>query len=343
MNNKIIITGISGQDGSLLANFLIKKKYKVIGILRNLNKDQYKNTEILKIKKKITFIKCNLSNKKKISLLIKKIKPFMFFNFAGVSSLEESAKKPVYTNEVNSTAVINILESIRLYSKRTKFFQASSFLLFKTKKKKFNENSNFNPSSPYAISKLSSFFFIKYYRNKYNLFATNGFFSNHESIFRRNIYVTKKIIQWFVKYKIKKNYVTPLYLGNIYTKKDWGDAEDYVKLSYKIMKQKTPDDFIICTGKNITLKHFINIVAKELNINIKWSNTKTLNEVCIDKKKIIIKIKKKLFKFDEFDGIMGNNKKTKKILNWNPASNIKLLIKKMIKFELNQLTYRDTN
>jgi GDPmannose 4,6-dehydratase len=345
MNNKIIITGISGQDGSLLANFLLKKKYKIFGIIRNLKKNKFNNINLLKIKKKITFIKCQLSEYKKMSSLIQKIKPIMFFNFAGVSSLEKSFKKPIYTNTINSTAVINILESIKTHSKKTKFFQASTSHLFKIDKKKINENSEFNPTSPYAIAKLSSFFFTKYYRNKYNLFATNGFFFNHESIFRENIYVTKKIIEWLVKYKIKKKYIHPLYLGNIYIKKDWGDAEDYVKLSYKILKQKKPDDFIICTGKNYTLKHFINVTAQNLSIDIKWLNVKTANEVAVDKKTktILIKIKKKLFRIDDFNNVIGDNFKAKKIFNWEPVNNINFLIKKMIKHEMNKYKTYEKN
>lgn len=337
MNKKVIITGIAGQDGSYLANFLLKKKYKIFGIIKNLKKNQFNNLKILKIKKKIKFIKCNLLEYKKISLIIKKIKPVMIFNFAGISTLQESCKDSMYTNAVNNTAVINILESIKLYSKKTKFFQASSSQLFKVSKYKINENSNFDPNSPYAIAKLSAYFFIKYYRNNYNIFAANGFFFNHESPLRGDYFITKKIIKKLVEYKLfKKRRTSPLYLGNLYSKKDWGDAEDYVKLSYKILSASKADDFIISTGKSYMVKDFVNLTAKNLKINIKWLKTKTFNEIGVDydNNQILVKIKKNLIRKNDMNYSKGNNIKARTLLKWKPTSNINFLIRKMINHEI---------
>lgn len=345
MNKKIIIIGVTGQDGSYLARFLLKKGYKIFGIVRSLKKNQFNNLKILKIEKKVNFIKCDLLEYKKLSSIIKKIKPVMIFNYAGISTLQESYNESIRTNAINNTAVINILESIKLYSRNTKFFQASSSLLFKISKNKINENSKFDPISPYAIAKLSAYFFIKYYRNNYNLFATNGFFFNHESPLRKDIFVTKKIIKKLVKYKLNKKNIDPLYIGNLYAKKDWGDAEDYVKLSYKILKIKKPNDFIICTGKRHTVKDFINLTAKNLKLNIKWLKVKTSNEIGIDSdnNQKIIKIKKNLFRKNDSNNVYGNNFKAKKLLKWRPMSNINFLIKKMIDHEINIYNIDDKN
>jgi GDPmannose 4,6-dehydratase len=336
MNRKIIITGVTGQDGSYLANFLLKKKYKIFGIVRSLKKNQLSNLKVLKIEKKIKYIKCDLLEYKKISSIIKEIKPIMIFNYAGISILQDSYKDSMRTNAVNNTAVINILESIKLYSRFTKFFQASSSLLFKISKNKINENSKFDPVSPYAIAKLSAYFYIKYYRNNFNLFATNGFFFNHESPLRGDNFVTKKIIRKLVQYKLSKKIKEPLYIGNLYAKRDWGDAEDYVKLSYKILTIKKPNDFIICTGRGYTVKDFINLTAKNLKLNIKWLKAKTLNEIAIDSdnNQKIIKIKKNLFRKNDSNYVYGNNFKAKKLLKWKPISQINCLIKKMINHEI---------
>jgi len=345
MNKKIIITGVTGQDGSYLAKFLLKKRYKIFGIIRGVKKNQFNNLKILGIEKKIKFIKCDLLEYKKISSIIKKIKPAMIFNYAGISTLQESHEEIMRTNAVNNTALINILDSIKLYSKKTRLFQASSSLLFKISKNKINENSTFDPSSPYAITKLSAYFFIKYYRKNFNLFASNGFFFNHESPLRGNDFVTKKIIRKLIHYKLCKTKMEPLYIGNLYAKKDWGDAEDYVKLSYKILKIKKPDDFIICTGRKYSVKDFINLTAKNLKINIKWLKIRTRNEVGIDSynNKIIVKIKSNLFRKNDSNHLSGNNFKVKKILKWKPISNIDLLINKIIKSEIKIYNKYDKN
>jgi GDPmannose 4,6-dehydratase len=345
MNRKIIITGVTGQDGSYLANFLLKKGYQIFGITKSLNKNEFNNLKFLKIEKKIKFIKCNLLEYKKLSSIIKKIKPVMFFNYAGISTLQESYRDSMRTNAINNTAVINILESIKLYSLETKFFQASSSLLFKISKNKINENSEFDPITPYAIAKLSAYFFIKYYRNNFNLFATNGFFFNHESPLRNDNFVTKKIVRKLVQYKLSKKIIDPLYIGDLYAKRDWGYAEDYVKLSYKILKIKKPNDFIICTGRAYAVKDFINLTAKNLKLNIKWLKVKTMNETCINSinNQKIVQIKKNLFRKNDSNYVYGNNFKAKKLLKWKPMSKINSLIKKMIDHEIKIYNENDKN
>jgi GDPmannose 4,6-dehydratase len=338
MNKRAIISGISGQDGSYLAEYLLKKNYKVYGIIRNFDKKQFQNLETLKIKKKIHFLKSEISQHKKIASFIKKIKPDMFFNFAAISSLKESYKNFLYTDLINNRAVLNIMECIKIFSKKTRFFQASSSELFKKSKKNINENSEFNPESPYAISKLSTYYYGKIYRNIYKIYIVNGFLFNHDSPLRRDEFVIKKIIKGLVDYKYNKKKFKKIKLGNIYIAKDRGDAEEYVKIIYKILKLRVSDDYIIASGKAITLKELINLSAKYLKINLKWINVKTYTEKAIDaNEKTIIQIEKKLFRKDEFNYVIGNISKIKTILKLNIKSNINLLIKKMIKFEINNV------
>ena len=248
--------------------------------------------------------------------------------------MEDSYKNPLYTNQINNTAVLNILESIKRFSNGTRFFQASSSELFSEKKiKKVNEDSKFNPISPYAISKLSAYHYVKMYRRNYRIYAVNGILFNHESPLRDNKYLTKKIIKGLINYKNNKNKI--IQIGNIHATRDWGNAEDYVKVMYKTLKINSPNDFIICTGKKYSVKHFINLAAKELNIKIKWVKKKN-TEMAIDKenKNIVIKTNKKLFRDNFLYRFVGDNSKTKKLLSWKPDTNIEKLIKRIIDFEL---------
>jgi GDPmannose 4,6-dehydratase len=333
MIKKAIITGINGQDGSYLAKYLIKKNYKVYGILKRKN---LCNLKYLKIKNKINYLYSDISNYKKISFLIRKIKPNLFFNLAGISSLEDSYKNPLYTDKVNNSAVLNILESIKKFSNKTRFFQASSSELFsEIKKKKVNEDSKFNPISPYAIAKLSAHYYVNMYRKLYKIYAVNGILFNHESPLRDKKFLTKKIIKELIKYKYNNNNKI-IQVGNIYATRDWGNAEDYVKTIYKTLKIIKPNNFIICTGKKYSVKRFINLTAKNLNIKIKWIKIKNI-EKAIDVKNnnVIIEVTKQLFRDNNHYNFIGDNSRAKKLLNWNPDIKIEELIKKIISFELN--------
>jgi len=334
MNKNAIITGVNGQDGSYLAKYLIEKKINVYGIYNNKN---FKNLKYLKIYNKINYINCDISNFKKISKYIKKIKPNYFFNLAGISSLEESYINPLITDKINNSAVINILECIKKYSNKTRFFQASSSELFSEEKNRLiNENSQFNPRSPYAIAKLSAYHYVNMYKKNYNIYAVNGILFNHESPLRKDKFFSKKIIKKLLDYKKNKNQKI-IEIGNIESKRDWGNAENYVKAIYKSLTIKKAHNFIFCTGKKITAREFINKVARILNINIYWIK-KNGEHLAIDamNKKTILKTSKKFYRNDNFYNFRGNNKKARKLLNWKPDTDIKKLIKKMINFEINR-------
>ena len=271
MKKTAIITGVTGQDGAYLAQLLLKKNFKVYGILRRSSLDPLYRLEILKIKDRIEYINLDLSEYLRIIEIIKRIKP-KFFNLAAQSFVKYAYENPIYTDQTNNQSVINILEAIRLFSKKTRFYQASTSEMYglnERNQKKLNEKSHFNPISPYSIAKLSSYYNVRMYRNSFNLFASNGILFNHESPLRGDQFVTKKIVKGLTEIKFNKK-KTPLLLGNIYSRRDWGHAKDYVNMMYKILMHKEADDFVISSEKQYSIKEFINLVCKRLNIPIKW-------------------------------------------------------------------------
>ena len=202
--------------------------------------------------------------------------------------------------------------------------------------KKLNERSHFNPISPYSIAKLSSYYYVRMYRNSFNMFASNGILFNHESPLRGEQFVTKKIVKALTEIKFNKK-KDSLKLGNIYSRRDWGHARDYVKMMYKVLNHKKPDDFVISSEKQYSIKEFINLVCKKLNMPIKWVG-KGLKERALDNKnKIIIEISKKFFRPLDVVYLLGDSSKAKKELGWKPNKNINPLINDMINYEINNL------
>ena len=242
---------------------------------------------------------------------------------------------PEYTANTTALGTLRILESLKILNLyKTKFYQASSSEMFgKTNKKKSqNEKTKFHPMSMYGVSKVFAYQTAVFYREAYGFFAANGILFNHESPRRGSTFVTKKIVQGLVRIKMKKQ--KQLLLGNLYAVRDWGHAKDYVESMWKILQYKKADDWVIATNKIISVKAFINICAKKLNINIQWKN-KGLKEIGIDKetKKIIIKIDKKYLRSGEVDFLKGDFSKAHKLLKWKPKYEIKDLIDDMIKYE----------
>jgi GDPmannose 4,6-dehydratase len=290
--------------------------------------------DLLGIKKEISFIYADISEFKQVELIIKKIKPKIFFNLAAQSFVAYSFNNPEYTDKINNSAVINILESIRLFSPSTKFYQASSSEMFgdtNKSKAKLNENSKFNPVSPYAISKLSAYFYTRFYRSGFGIFASNGILFNHEGPLRGEQFVTKKIIKGLIHFLHSGE---PLHLGNIYSKRDWGDAEEYTKLMYKIMLLNKPNDFVVATGKAYSIKEFINLACSRLELKIKWTGSGVSEKATNAKGKPVILIKKNFFRPHDVTFLLGDSLKIKKYLKWEPSGNTLIkLIDNMIEFE----------
>ena len=338
MTKIALIFGVTGQDGSYLAEYLLKKKYIVHGVKRRTS---VPNTErIDHIFDSINFKNRNfkmhhgdLSDSGSLYRIINDVNPDEIYNLAAQSHVKISFQIPEYTSDVNALGTLRILEIIRHYKrKKIKFYQASSSEMFGQSKPPQNEKSIFKPRSIYAVSKVFAYHSCVHYREAYGVHACNGILFNHESPRRGVNFVTKKIVQGLMR--IKSNKQKCLILGNLYSKRDWGHAEDYVKSMWKILQTKKPDDFVIATKKSYSVKDFINICAKKLGIKLKWIG-KGLQEIAIntESSKIIIKVDKKYFRETEVDYLVGDFKKAKKILNWQPQISLSKLIDDMIQNE----------
>ena len=341
MKKKALIFGVTGQDGAYLSKFLLKKNYIVHGVKRRSSSfntsrldDIYKDP----ISTKTNFILHfgDMTDTQSVNNLINKINPDEIYNLAAQSHVKVSFEIPEYTSNADALGSLRILEAIVNSKKKIKFYQAGTSEMYgKVMERPQTEKTPFYPRSPYGVAKLYSHWMTVNYREAYGVFACNGILFNHESPLRGETFVTKKIIKALCKIKFKKQ--EKLYLGNIYSKRDWGHAEDYVEAMWKMLQLKTPDDFVICTGKQYSIKQFINLVSLQLNFPIKWKG-KGINEKGYDKNnKCIIEINKKYFRPSEVDSLIGSYKKAKKILKWSPRHNIKSLIKDMINYELKHI------
>ena len=339
MTKTALIFGVTGQDGSYLAEFLLSKKYKVHGVKRRTS---IPNTErIDHIFDSINFKNKNfkmhhgdLSDSGSLYRIINDVNPDEIYNLAAQSHVKISFQIPEYTSDVNALGTLRILEIIRHYKKKKiKFYQASSSEMFGKSKPPQNEKTIFQPRSIYAVSKVFAFHSVVHYREAYKVHACNGILFNHESPRRGVNFVTKKIVQGLIRIKQKKQ--KNLILGNLYSKRDWGHAKDYVKSMWKILQTKKPEDFVIATKKSYSVKDFVNLCSKKLDIHLRWKG-KGFNEVAIDKKtkNIIIKIDKKYFRETEVDNLVGDFKKAKKILKWQPSISLSNLIDDMIANEI---------
>ena len=335
MKNKVaLIIGVTGQDGALLAKFLLKKNYIVHGIKRkssslntkridDIYKDPHSSTDFY-------LHYGDLADFSSIINLIERIKPHEIYNLGAQSHVKVSFEIPEYTANVNALGTLRILEAIRNLSKKLKikYYQAGTSEMFGKTKPPQNEKSKFYPRSPYAVAKVFAHWITVNYRESYDIYACNGILFNHESSIRGETFVTKKIVD--AMKKIKNKELKKFYLGNIYAKRDWGHAEDYVYAMWKMLQQKKPDDYVISTNKQYSVKKFIEIVAKKLEMKIKWKG-KGLNEKCIWEKKVIIEIDKKYFRPTEVESLKGDFRKAYRSLGWRPTRNIFALVEDMLK------------
>tara|TARA_B100000886_G_scaffold278399_1_gene202410 strand:- start:3666 stop:4685 length:1020 start_codon:yes stop_codon:yes gene_type:complete len=339
MKKTALITGVLGQDGAYLAEFLIKKDYKVIGISKSYKlKDKWRLIK-LGIKDKIIFENLDICELKNIKKIFKKYKINEVYNFAAKSYVSKSFDKPIETVDVNIGSVIKLLEYIKKKNKKIKFYQASSSEMFgNIVGKSYKGNIIFNPKSPYAISKLFGHHITKYYRDAFNIYSVSGILFNHESPLRNKDFLIKKIIVGLLKIINKKQNI--IQIGNIYTRRDWGYAKDYTKIIWKMMQKNKPKDFIIATGKSYTIKEFIDIAAKLLNLDVVW-NGRGMSEKLIFRKskKVIIKINSKFFRPSEIKNSQINKKNLEKIALVKPKTNFKKLIKLMIDDEKKELGF----
>ena len=346
MKKKIaLITGITGQDGAYLARLLLKKNYIVHGIKRrssSLNTDRIDDiyTDPHEPSPSLFLHYGDMVDSIVLMKLIEKIKPDEIYNLAAQSHVAVSFEQPEYTANADALGALRILEIIKNLNliNKTKFYQAGTSEMFgKVQTVPQNEKTPFYPKSPYGVSKIFAHWMAINYRESYGIFASNGILFNHESPIRGETFITKKVVDGLCN--IKKGLQKTLYVGNLNAKRDWGHAKDYVRAMWLILQQKKPDDFVIATGKQYSIRQLIELVAKKLNMKIRWVNkNKGIKEYAIDQNgKKIIKISKKFFRPSEVDTLLGDFKKANKHLGWKPTINFDDLISEMIDEKLKKL------
>ena len=332
---KALITGINGQDGAYLSKLLLDKGYKVYGTCRRSTSERFTRLKILGVFDKVHLYDFDLLEVSNIQKIIKEIMPDEIYNLAAQSFVPSSFTVPIVTADINALGTLRILDAIHLINKKIKFYQASTSEMFgKVKEIPQNESTPFHPRSPYGVSKLFAHWITINYRESYNMYACCGILFNHESPLRGDEFVTKKITSTLSNIKNGSNEI--LNVGNIYAKRDWGFAGDYVEAMWLMLQQKEVDDYVISTGNTYLVKDFIDLTLTYLKFDYKWIG-KGLEQRVInnDTGKTLVKINKKFFRPAEVDLLIGNSNKAKKKLKWKPKTSIKKLVKLMVDHDLN--------
>ena len=336
-NKKVaLITGITGQDGSYLAELLLEKEYIVHGIKRRasliktdridhlFNDPHNENVNLF-------LHHGDMTDSMNLTKIIQDVRPDEIYNLAAMSHVRVSFDTPEYTANSDALGTLRILEAIRILKlqKKTKFYQASTSEIFGNTQIPQNEKTPFRPRSPYAISKLYSYWQTINYREAYNIFAVNGILFNHEGPRRGETFVSRKITRFVASYAIGREKI--LYLGNLNAKRDWGSAKDYVETMWRMLQKSKPSDYVIATGVSRTVKNFVEEAFKVINIKIKWKG-KGINEVGLDQKtkKIIIKVDPGYFRPTEINELRGDAKKARRELKWKPKTSFKSMVKEMV-------------
>src|SRR5574344_1023881 len=329
MKRVALITGITGQDGSILAEFLLEKGYEVHGILRRSSTFNTGRIEHLYLKEWIKDQKQerainlhygDMTDSSSLIRILQDVQPDEIYNLAAQRHVKVSFDVPEYTADTDAVGTLRLLEAVRILGleKKTKIYQASTSELFgKVQEVPQKETTPFYPRSPYGVAKLYGYWITKNYRESYNMFAVNGILFNHESERRGETFVTRKIT--LAAAAIKKGLQEKLYLGNLSAKRDWGYAKDYVECMWLILQNKEPEDFVIATGEQHTVREFCTLAFKEAGIELQWQG-EGVDEKGIDKKtgKTVIEVDKKFFRPSEVESLLGDPTKAKTVLGWNP-------------------------
>lgn len=351
MKKVVLITGITGQDGSYLAEFLLEKGYEVHGIKRrssSFNTERIDHIyESLHAKNKRFFLHYgDLTDSSNLTRLIKKIQPTEVYNLAAQSHVAVSFECPEYTADVDALGTLRILEAIRLlgFEQKTRFYQASTSELFgEVQETPQRETTPFYPRSPYAVAKMYAYWIVVNYRESYGMYACNGILFNHESARRGETFVTRKITRGLAN--IAQGLEDCLYLGNMNALRDWGHAKDYVRMQWMMLQQDTPDDFVIATGKQISVREFIKISAQELGVQLKFSGD-GVNEIAtvvaitgdkapnINIGDVIIRVDSRYFRPAEVETLLGDPTKAKAKLGWEPEITVEQMCAEMVNNDL---------
>ena len=354
MKKIALITGITGQDGSYLAELLLEKEYEVHGLIRrssSFNTERiehlYMNDLIEDMHKKRNFYLhyADMTDSMSITRLIREIKPTEIYNLAAQSHVQVSFEVPEYTADADAIGTLRILEAVRFLEmeKSCRIYQASTSELFgRVQEVPQKETTPFYPTSPYAVAKQYGYWITKNYRDAYGIFAVNGILFNHESVRRGESFVTRKIT--LAAARIAKGYQKKLYLGNLEALRDWGYAKDYVECMWLIMQQDKPDDYVIATGEQHSVKEFCELAFEEVGIKIKWEgegiSEKGINEGTGE---VVIEVDPRYFRPSEVETLLGDPTKARTVLGWNPRkTSFKDLVKIMVKHDI-EFVERDHN
>ena len=341
---KALITGITGQDGSYLAEFLLNKGYEVHGIMRRSSSFNTGRIEHLYMEKYVEDMHNaknfylhygDITDSTNVIALIQKINPDEIYNLAAQSHVRVSFDIPEYTANVDALGTLRILEAVHLLGLKTKIYQASTSELYGlVQEVPQSETTPFYPRSPYGVAKLYGFWIIKNYREAYDIFACNGILFNHESPRRGETFVTRKITLAVARIKLGKQ--KKLYLGNLNAKRDWGHAKDYVECMWLILQNDIPDDFVIATGEMHTVREFCELAFNEVGINLCWEG-EGIDEKGVDSEtgEVLIEVDPKYFRPTEVDQLLGDPTKAIEKLGWNPTQTpFRKLVKEMVQEDL---------
>jgi len=335
MSKVALITGITGQDGSYLAELLLDKGYEVHGIVRR-SSTGINTSNIESIKHKIKFHYGDLTDSANLESIIVKVKPDEVYNLGAQSHVSVSYDCPTYTGDVNAIGVLKLLEAVKTLAKekQVKFYQASTSELYgKVKETPQTEATTFYPRSPYAVAKLYGYWIVVNYRESFNLFACNGILFNHESPRRGPEFVTRKIVQGMIRTHLGLQPI--LQLGNLNARRDWGHAKDYVRAMWAMLQQDKPDDYVISSDEEHSVRDFCEDVAEYLGFKIEWRG-EGLNEIGINVSTgaKIIEVNKEFYRPAEVPTIFGDCSKAKKVLDWKPEYTFKDLVFEMCESEM---------
>ena len=332
---KALITGITGQDGAYLAEFLLEKNYEVHGIKRRsslFNTDRIDHLYQDPHEENLTFIlhHGDLTDSSSIIRIIQEVQPNEIYNLAAQSHVAVSFEEPEYTANSDALGALRILEAIRILGleKSTRFYQASTSELFgKVQEIPQKESTPFYPRSPYAAAKLYAYWITVNYREAYGIYACNGILFNHESPIRGETFVTRKITRALAR--IKLGLQKKLFLGNLDAKRDWGHAKDYVEMQWLMLQQENPEDFVIATGVQFSVRDFVNIASKELGLEINWKGS-GINEIGYLDGRPVIEVDKRYFRPTEVETLLGDPSKAKKKLGWIPKISFEEMVIEMV-------------
>jgi GDPmannose 4,6-dehydratase len=332
----VLITGVTGQDGSYLAEILLEKGYKVVGLKRRTSTINTSRIDHLYNKFMFSLKYWDADDALSIVRIIDEVAPDEIYNLSAQSHVKVSFELPEHTFNSVAISTLRLLEAITYCRYPIKLYQASSSEAFGSTPPPQNEQSPFDPQSPYAIAKTAAYHLIRNYRNAYNIFASNGILFNHESPRRGETFVSKKITQAIAK--IKTGQQECLTLGNLYSKRDWGHAQDYMNAVHLMLQYDKPDDFVIATGESHTIKEFCDLAFKFADIDLEWIG-KGFEESAIDRKtgKTVIKVSEKYFRPTEVDSLCGDASKARRELNWKPSYTFETLVQEMVEYDLNNV------